>query len=249
MKQSMWKIPVVAVAAALIFALGLLNLGLVTIAGSGTPMLRYQAEDVRPPAEPLQWSFDDVADGSLPEGAEVLSEARFGGWAVRREGDAPSAPNALCQTGMGEYPSMSLGSAVFGDLMMSTRFKPISGRVDQAAGLIFRVQDAENYYILRANALEGNVNLYKYASGRRSLINEGTASVRSGEWQELSVVVIGNYMRGFLNGEPVVEVSDDAYNAGRVGLWTKADSVTCFDDTAVSVADPTLDAAPWSGRR
>jgi hypothetical protein len=245
----MWKFPMLAIVVALIVGLGLLNLGLITIAGSGTPMVRYQSEDVSPAAESVRWSFDDVAEGRLPDGAEVLSQPRLGGWAVRREGDAPSAPNALCQTGMGEYPSMSLGSAVFGDLIMATRFKPISGVVDQAAGLIFRVQDADNYYILRANALEGNVNFYKYASGRRSLLKEGSASVRSGEWQELRVEVVGNYMSGFLNGEPVVEVADDAYAAGRVGLWTKADSVTCFDDTAVAVGDPVWGGAGGSGHR
>jgi hypothetical protein len=121
-----------------------------------------------------------------------------------------------------------------GDLVMSTRFKPISGRVDQAAGVIFRVQDAGNYYILRANALEGNVNLYRYAGRRRSLIKEGSAEVRSGEWQELSVEVAGNRFRGLLNGVPVVEATDDAYPAGRIGLWTKADSVTCFDDVTAT---------------
>jgi Domain of Unknown Function (DUF1080) len=155
---------------------------------------------------------------------------------VRAEPGTPSEPNALCQTGMGEFPAIALGDGVLGDLVMSTRFKPISGRVDQAAGLIFRVQDGGNYYILRANALEGNVNFYKYASARRSLIKEGAAEVRSGEWQELTVQVTGNHLTGLLNGVPVVEATDDSYQAGRVGLWTKADSVTCFDDVVVTPA-------------
>jgi hypothetical protein len=101
-------------------------------------------------------------------------------------------------------------------------------------GVIFRVQDANNYYILRAKPLEGNVNLYKYASGRRSLINEGSARVNSGEWQELQVQVVGTRFTGLSNGVPVVEARDDDYVAGRVSLWTKADSVTCFDDVVVS---------------
>jgi hypothetical protein len=106
--------------------------------------------------------------------------------------------------------------------------------VDQAAGLLFRIQDADNYYILRANALEGNVNFYKYASGRRSLMNEGRAAVASGQWQELRVEAVGRQFRGFLNGDLVVEAADDVYTAGRPGLWTKADSVTCFDDVRVT---------------
>ncbi len=203
MKGTVLKITSLAVVFIAVVVLGLLNLGLITIAGAGTPRVRYQSEEVRAPAEALVWSFDDRLEGALPEGSEVLSNTQFGGWAVRAEAGTPSEPNALCQTRLGEFPAIALGDAVLGDLVMSTRFKPISGRVDQAAGLIFRVQDGSNYYILRANALEGNVNIYKYASGRRSLINEGSAEVRSGEWQELSVEVAGNQFRGLLNGVPV----------------------------------------------
>jgi hypothetical protein len=83
------------------------------------------------------------------------------------------------------------------------------------------------------------VNLYKYASGGRSLIKEGVAEVRSGEWQELRVEVAGNHFRGLFNGVPVVEATDDSYPAGRVGLWTKADSVTCFDDITVTPHEAT----------
>src|SRR5207247_11224795 len=99
----------------------------------------------------------------------------------------------------------------------------------------FRVQDKNNYYILRANALENNVNLYKYAGGRRSGIKEASATVAKGTWQELRVEAVGNHLRGFLNGKLAVEATDDSYNSGGVGLWTKADSVTCFDDVEVSL--------------
>ena len=112
----------------------LLNLGLMSIPGSGLAVARYQAADVMALANQTQWSFDDLAEGVLPNGAEVLSQPRFGGWAVRPESDAPSPPNALCQTGMAEYPSIALSADVFSNMVMSTRFKPISGMVDQAAG-------------------------------------------------------------------------------------------------------------------
>jgi hypothetical protein len=176
--------------------------------------------------EAQRWTFDDNSDGDLPAGAQVFS----GTWAVRAETDSPSQPNALCQTGQAEFPALALGDAVYTDLTMSARFKPISGRVDQAAGLLFRIQDKDNYYILRANALEGNVNLYIYRNARRSAIKEGSAPVASGQWQELRIEVQGNRFRGLVNGQPVVEATDDSYQAGQVGLWTKADSVTCFDD-------------------
>jgi hypothetical protein len=231
--MSVLKAAVVVVMGALVVFFALTTLGLVTISGSGRPVVRYQSQDLSAGTEPRVWSFDDLDPGSLPAGAEVLSESRFGEWAVREEPGAPSPPNALCQMGMAEFPSVALSAGVYVDLVMSTRFKPISGRVDQAAGLIFRIQDKDNYYILRANALEGNVNFYKYASGRRSALQESAANVVANEWQELRVEVVGTEFRGYLNGRQVVEASDDAYPAGRVGLWTKADSVTCFDDVEV----------------
>lgn len=178
------------------------------------------------PTAPVRWNFDADPLGGLPAGAMALS----GTWGVRAEPDAPSPPDALCQTGEAEYPALVLGESVSADVVLSTRFKPITGRTDQAAGLLFRIQDKDNYYILRANALEGNVNLYRYAGGRRSTLKEGAARVVAGQWQELRAEAVGNRFRGFFNGQLVVETTDGAYTAGRVGLWTKADSVTCFDD-------------------
>src|SRR5262249_53952238 len=143
--------------------------------------------------------------------------------------------HALCQTGKARFPAIRLGDKVYVDLVATVRFKPVSGKDDQAAGIIFRVQDANNYYILRANALEDNVILFRYFGGTRSSIKEGSAKVPSGQWQELKLEAEGNRFRGFVGGQLVVEATDDAFAAGGVGLWTKADSVTCFDDFRVTV--------------
>lgn len=177
----------------------------------------------------IVWNLDADTAGDLPAGALAFS----GSWAIRTEDDAPSPPNALCQTGQAEYPALDLGETVYTDLLLSTQFKPISGQKDRAAGLIFRIQDEANYYILRANALENNVNLYKYVAGRRRTLKEGSARVPAAQWQELRAEVVGNQLRGFLNGQQVVEATDDTFQAGAIGLWTKADSETCFDDIAV----------------
>lgn len=194
----------------------------------GQPTIAYQSAP--PSVGPASWTFDGDAVGGLPVGAESFS----GSWIVRAEPDAPSKPNALCQVGNAEFPAIALGSGVYGDVTITTRFKPISGTVDQAAGLIALVQDKSNYYIVRANALESNVNLYKYAGGRRSGIKDGSAKVAQGQWQELRLEIRGDKLRGFLNGQLVVEATDGTYKAGRIGLWTKADSVTCFDDVVVT---------------
>ena len=208
--------------------IGLLSMTmLVAGCAGGQAAVKYQSANQSIPAgQTTAWQFDADPTGGLPPGAAAFS----GAWAVRAEANAPSPPNALCQTGTADFPALALEDTVYGDVIVATHFKPIAGRKDQAAGVIFRVQDQDNYYILRANALEGNVNLYTYAGGRRSLIKEGTAQVTAGRWQELRIEALGNQLRGFLNGQLVVEATDSTYTAGRVGLWTKADSVTCFDN-------------------
>ncbi|HJV36242.1 family 16 glycoside hydrolase [Geomonas sp.] len=174
----------------------------------------------------VQWSFDREKAGSVPAGARTLS----GSWSVRAEKDAPTQPQALCQTASARFPAIILSDRIFADVTVSARFKAISGSEDRAAGIIFRIQDENNFYILRANALEDNVNIYGYVAGSRQAIKEGSAKVPAGQWQELRVEVTGNDIRGYLNGKLVVEAKDDTFQAGKIGLWTKADSVTCFDD-------------------
>src|SRR5262245_45757192 len=119
MKRAMWQVPVIFAVAAVAIVLGLFSLGLITIAGPGRAMARYHATDVRTEQEVLAWNFDDLGEGDLPGSSEVLSETRFGSWAARAEADAPSSPNALCQTGVGEFPAMALSEVVLGDLHMS----------------------------------------------------------------------------------------------------------------------------------
>src|SRR5262245_33292216 len=98
------------------------------------------ASSASPAAAPGRWTFDGDPVGGLPSGAQPFS----GQWAVRAEGDAPSQPNALCQTGTADFPAIELDMNAYTDLVLTARFKPISGKEDQAAGLIFRVQDKDN---------------------------------------------------------------------------------------------------------
>src|SRR5215211_9162380 len=175
------------------------------------------------------WNFDEDSPGDPPAGAEVFS----GTWEVRPDSDAPTQPNALCQTGEAQFPALALSDEEYTDLALTTSFKPISGEEDQAAGLIFRVQDEGNYYIVRANALEDNVGIYKYKDGRRKEIQSEPTDVEQGEWQELRVEVTGNEIRALLGKKEVAKTTDDEFPTGGVGLWTKADSLTCFDDVSV----------------
>jgi hypothetical protein len=216
---------VIAAASALVFA------GVIVARWSqDVPVVKYQPGDQNVTAgERSEWTFDDDAVGALPHGAEVCS----GNWAILSDANAPTPPNVLCQTATAAFPALCLSDRIFTNVEVSVRFKCVSGNEDQAAGVLFRVQDAENYYIFRANALEDNVMFFRYASGKRNILKRNTHRIPSGQWQELKVEVVGNQFRGFVDGNLVAEVSDDSYLAGRVGLWTKADSVTCFDDFLV----------------
>jgi hypothetical protein len=115
------------------------------------------------------------------------------------------------------------------------KFKAVSGEVDRAAGMVFRLKDANNYYIVRANALEGNYRLYHVVKGRRVQFAGANVKVASGEWHELRVECVGNHITCYYDNEKKIDATDETFKeAGKVGLWTKADSVTYFDDLRVT---------------
>jgi hypothetical protein len=202
----------------------------ISASASSKPATAAASPGVPPGASPGRWTFDADPVGGLPSGAKSFN----GQWAVRAEADAPSPPNALCQTGNAEFPAIGLDNKPYTDLTLVTRFKPISGKQDEAGGLIFRVQDKDNYYILRANALEDNVIFFTYVGARRSELKGANGKVTPNTWHELRVEVRGTTFLGFLDGKQVVDASDGRYMNGGIGLWTKSDSVTCFDDVEVT---------------
>jgi hypothetical protein len=122
------------------------------------------------------------------------------------------------------------------DVAVSVRFKPVSGTVDQAAGLVVRLRDPRNYYIARANALEDNVRLYRVVDGRRTQFAGVDVQVPRDRWQTLGLRVEGDRFAVALDGRELFTATDRTFaDAGRVGLWTKADSLTHFDGLEVEV--------------
>lgn len=120
------------------------------------------------------------------------------------------------------------------DLELSVRCKPVSGAVDRACGLVFRLKDANNYYVTRANALEGNVRLYYVKNGHRQQIATFSGNVAAGAWHEYRVVARGDHFEVYWDNAKVIDQHDQTFgDAGKIGLWTKADSVTYFDDLTV----------------
>jgi len=168
-------------------------------------------------------------------------------WEVRQDDSAPSKPNVFAQVSndrtAGRFPLAIWDRASLKDGTLNVKFKSVSGTVDQAAGLVWRYRDANNYYIVRANALEDNVVLYKVQKGERvSLAPKGAVSnaygvkhkVPKNTWTTLSISFHGNLFTVSLDRVKLFDVEDSTFaEAGKTGLWTKADSVTYFDDFQV----------------
>ena len=152
-------------------------------------------------------------------------------WAVEADPSALSAPNVLKQSGSGTFPWCVKGGTSLADGFVEVKFKPESGRQDQAGGVIWRFRDGDHYYVARANALEDNVSLYYTAKGKRNTIKYVNAPVPRNTWHSLRVEFAGTRIRVLLDGKAYIEEQDDHIaGAGAVGVWTKADSVTAFDD-------------------
>src|ERR1700687_3604287 len=178
------------------------------------------------------FNFDKDPPGALP--AEWVSGVTGRGaprWTVETDSSAPSAPNVLKQSGSGDFPWCVKKGTSLADGFVAVSYKPISGRDDQAGGVIWRWKDGDNYYIARANALENNVSLYYTENGRRKTIKYVDAPVAGNAWHILRAEFQGTKIRILLDDKPYLTL-DDSHIAGpgAVGVWTKADSVTAFDD-------------------
>jgi hypothetical protein len=181
-------------------------------------------------AETINFDADRV--GGLPAGwiAGVTGRGAHR-WEVAADTSAPSAPNVLKQSGRGEFPWCVKRDVVVTDGYVEVKFKPLAGSDDQAGGVVWRWKDGDNYYVARANALENNVSLYYTENGRRNTIKYVEAPVAKDRWHVLRVEFAGTHIAVMLNGKRYIEQEDTHIgDAGAAGVWTKADSVTVFDD-------------------
>ena len=179
-------------------------------------------------------TFDADRVGVVPSGwtAGVTGRGAHR-WTVETESSAPSKPNVLKQSGHGDFPWCVKNDPQFVDGIVETKFKSVSGKEDQAGGVVWRWKDGDNYYVARANALEDNVSLYYTQNGRRMTLEYVNAPVAKDKWHTLRVEFAGERIRVALDGKVYIEADDEHIaGAGRVGVWTKADSVTLFDDFA-----------------
>jgi hypothetical protein len=177
-------------------------------------------------------SFDDAKPGETPAGWTATKTGKGEAkWTIEKDDTAPSKPNVLKQSGEATYPVCVKDDTSVKDGFVEVKFKPVAGKEDQAGGVIWRCQDADNYYIARANALEDNVTIYHTIAGKRVSFKNVDTKVAPATWHTLRVEFAGNKFAVIFDGKTVIEATDDSFKgAGKVGVWTKADSTTLFDD-------------------
>lgn len=186
-------------------------------------------------------SFESARKSGIPRGwipAETNSAGRPGTWKVVKAQDAPKGGKVMAlvrTTNRGHTFNLLLTKKVFpADLALSVRIKAGTGREDQGGGLVWRALDADNYYITRWNPLEDNFRLYKVVRGRRSMITGVRLKVDPGKWHKIMVKTKGKRIRVYFDGRLYLEAEDSTFSGpGRVGLWTKADAASFFDDFQV----------------
>jgi len=177
-------------------------------------------------------NFDDLKTGAPPPGWTATKTGKGDAkWEVVADDSAPSKPNVLKQSGVATYPVCIKDDTSLKDGFVEVKFKPVAGKEDQAGGVIWRCKDADNYYISRANALEDNVTIYYTVNGRRTEKKRINTKVASNQWHTLRADFKDDYFVVTFDGKKALGWKDDTFKeAGKVGLWTKADSTTLFDD-------------------
>jgi hypothetical protein len=184
--------------------------------------------------------FETDAVGATPKGWTATKTGSGNPkWTVEQDPTAPSRSKIVKQSGRATYPLLLKDGSSIKDGFIAIKFKAVAGSEDRAAGLVWRARDADNYYVVRANALEDNVVLYKTVNGTRSSLDivgrKGgygiDVPVPANQWHELRIDFGGSRFKVRYNGKQLFEVEDSTFGgAGKIGLWTKADSVTLFDE-------------------
>ena len=200
-----------------------------------------------------KFDFSDTLESSTPSGfrSAVMGSGPPGEWKVILEEVPPLLPPLTAQAQVTtrkavlaqlsknsadeHFPMFILEDESFGDFTFSTRFKTVSGTVEQMAGLAFRIQDETNYYVVRASSLGNTFRFYKVVNGIRGNLIGPEVPVPSGAWHEMSVQCTGNQIRCSLDGKELIpSITDNTFMSGKIGFWTKSDSISYFSDAKIS---------------
>ncbi len=224
-------------------ALWRITLVLVVLASGACGKGEQEASATSPPPTPAcewrTWNFDQAPIGQLPSGFSIQNTGRSKPpkWEVLADPTAPSNPNVLAQRSkenLGEHFNLAVvEDSDCQDLELEVKFKAVEGEEDQGGGLIWHYQDPDNYYIARASPSEDNFRIYRVVKGRRKQLQSARVKVTKGTWHTMRIVAKGDRMECFYDGKKYLEIRDKTFTHGKIGLWTKADSVTYFDDLTV----------------
>jgi len=193
---------------------------------------------------PMIIDLSSMPTGATPVGfTEALTG--HGGpvrWVVLNEQSAPTGGKVIAETSNDtadyRFPLCIYDNLTARDVSVSVHFKPVAGSIDQAGGIIVRAQDDQNYYVARANALEDNVRLYKVVAGQRRQIAGHNTKVAAGRWHTLALKVEGDLLEVVFDGIRVIQTHDATFaGPGKVGLWTKADSLTYFNELTILASE------------
>ena len=200
--------------------------------------LACEAAD-KPAKEPF--SFQSVQVGQLPPGWTATHTGHGTGsvWKVVDDSTAPGVPKVLAQVsaaGNGSFFNLCVADRTsYSDVDVSVAFKATAGAQDQGGGPVWRYQDNDNYYVARMNPLEDNYRVYKVIRGERTQLGSANVQAPTGTWHKLRIVQKGDRIECYLDGKKYLDVTDDTFkDAGKIGLWTKADAQTEFADVKVS---------------
>jgi hypothetical protein len=185
-------------------------------------------------------NFDTSTLGKMPSGwsAAVTNGGPAPKWQVLKDGSAPTQPYVLALTShdaANHSPLAILDTMDVRDADVSVRLKPLTGHVDQSGGIVFRYRDSNNYYVVRANALENSVAVFKVQNGQTTPLCAGVRhDIPANAWSILKVAVRGDKFQVYVNHRRILQAQDGTFGAtGKVGLSTKGDSATYFDDFRV----------------
>ena len=198
---------------------------LITAAAATGASMSIENRFARSQASALRFDFTKPLDGWT---------AVSGKWAIEDVAGASQGGVALVQRATdNDFNVIVAPAGPFDNVDVAVRFKPVSGREDASGGIVFRFSEGR-YYVIRANALESNFNFYYYDRGRRQIAGASVKAPALGQWHKLRIAAAGDRIQGWLNDQALMDRRDSRFTSGRVGLWTKADSITAFDDLTIT---------------
>ncbi len=218
----------------------------IALLGIGWAMEQSPQESKEPPkpeAKPTRITFDQDSPEQLPTGWKTegtKQEGPVAKWQVQADESAPSKPNVLALVDAKEGASGTFNicwtdQIKFTEGRIELAFKAVSGKEDQGGGPIWRVQDKDNYYLCRANPLEHNLRVYYVKDAKRKMLASAEVDIPADTWHKIAVEHVGKKITCYLNDKQFLEVEDETIvKPGGIGLWTKADAVTSFDDLVIT---------------